>query len=280
MLSTPEKVVFALALLVTLIVAWRAIWRLVRIISRGYGRPDWKAVPRRAIGVVLKTVSLAPTFKVRFWTGIMHGLVAWGFMYYLLVNIGDVTAGYSPGFMFMGSGVIGDFYRLGADLLSVGVLVGMLALAVRRYVLRPGSMSVRSNTLLNPKARWAIQRDSAIVAAFIILRGGFRFLGESYALAWEGPAPWQPLASGVATLWAGMTPAGLVVARHVSWWIALGLILAFIPYFPYTKHVHLFFAPINFLLSPARRSIGQLDPLDFEDQSVEQFGASKLERVS
>jgi len=280
MLSTPEKVLFGFALLVTLIVAWRAIVRLVRIIGRGYGRPELRALPRRIVGVVFKSVSLAPTFKVRIWTSILHGLVAWGFMYYLLVNVGDVAAGYIPGFMLMGSGVIGDIYRLGADLLSVGVLVGMLALAVRRYMLRPGSMSVRTNTLLHPKARWGIQRDSAIVTGFILLHVGFRFLGESFALASEGPDAWQPLASGAAALWAGMTPAGLVVARHVSWWFALGLILAFIPYFPYTKHVHLFFAPVNFLLSPERLSIGQLDPLDFEDQNVEQFGVSKLEDLS
>jgi Fe-S oxidoreductase len=280
MLSTPEKVVFAFAALATLIVAWRAITRLVRIIRRGYDRPDWKAVPARAVGVVLKTVSLAPTFKVRLWTSILHGLVAWGFMYYLLVNIGDVAAGYIRGFMMMGGGALGDLYRLGADILSVGVLVGMVALVVRRYILRPPVMSVRAETLLNPKARWGIQRDSAIVAGFILLHVGFRFLGESFQLAAQGRDAWQPLASTAAGLWIGLSPASLEVARHISWWIALGLIMAFLPYFPYTKHVHLFFAPINFLLSPQRLSMGQLDALDFEDQSIEQFGASKLEDLS
>jgi Fe-S oxidoreductase len=277
MLSTPEKYLFALAFLMTLVVAWRAISRLVRIIRRGYGRPDWKAIPARVVGVVLKTVSLAPTFKVRVWTSILHGLVAWGFMYYLLVNIGDVITGYVPGFAMMGSGTLGDLYRLAADVLSVGVLIGMVALVIRRYVLRPAVIQVRSETLLNPKARHGIARDSAIVAGFIILHVGSRFLGESFELAMHGRDIWQPLASGVAGVFAGMSPTGLIVARHVSWWFALGLIMVFIPYFPYTKHVHLFFGPINFLLSPSRPSMGQLDPLDFEDQSIEQFGASKLE---
>ncbi|MFH2039080.1 MAG: (Fe-S)-binding protein, partial [Chloroflexota bacterium] len=68
----------------------------------------------------------------------------------------------------------------------------------------------------------------------------------------------------------------LMVGEHVGFWLALGLILAFIPYFPYSKHVHLFFAPLNFLLKPERRSIGELSKLDFDDESVEQFGASNL----
>jgi Fe-S oxidoreductase len=48
------------------------------------------------------------------------------------------------------------------------------------------------------------------------------------------------------------------------------------PLFSYSKHVHLFFAPLNFLLKPQRRLIGELSKLDFEDESVAQFGASKL----
>jgi Fe-S oxidoreductase len=63
---------------------------------------------------------------------------------------------------------------------------------------------------------------------------------------------------------------------HFSFWIAIGLILLFIPYFPYSKHIHLFFAPLNFLLKPKRRSIGELSPIDFNDESLEQFGASSL----
>ena len=57
----------------------------------------------------------------------------------------------------------------------------------------------------------------------------------------------------------------------------LGTILLFIPYFLYSKHIHLFFAPLNFLLKPERRSIGELSKLDFDDESLEQFGATRLE---
>jgi Fe-S oxidoreductase len=48
------------------------------------------------------------------------------------------------------------------------------------------------------------------------------------------------------------------------------------PYFAYSKHVHLFFAPLNFLLKPERRSIGELGYLNLDDTSIQQFGAAKL----
>jgi Fe-S oxidoreductase len=74
-----------------------------------------------------------------------------------------------------------------------------------------------------------------------------------------------------------MSSTGLAIGEHLSFWIALGAILAFIPYFLYSKHIHLIFAPLNFLLKPERKSIGELDKLNFEDESIEQFGVSRLE---
>jgi Fe-S oxidoreductase len=77
-----------------------------------------------------------------------------------------------------------------------------------------------------------------------------------------------------------ISPTGLEIARHVAWWMALGLILVFLPYFPQSKHLHLFFAPLNFLLRPEWRSLGELARLDFDDESKEQFGAERIEHLS
>jgi Fe-S oxidoreductase len=91
------------------------------------------------------------------------------------------------------------------------------------------------------------------------------------------PDPWQPFATAVSGLWSGVSQIGLEIAIHLSFWLALGTILLFIPYFLISKHIHLFFAPLNFLLKPERRSIGELSKLDFDDESIEQFGATRIE---
>ncbi len=280
MLSLPEKIAFLLALLVTLILALQATRRLIAILGRGHGRPDWRAIPRRLPAVLAKTVSLSPVFRARPLPSLFHALVAWGFVYYLLVNLGDVLHAYLSEFTFLGTGLLGDAYRYGADLLSACVLLGMLALIARRFVLRTPELQTREATLLHPKARSGIQRDSAIVGGFILLHVGARLVGQSLALAQHGADRWQPFASTLAGVWVGLPPRALLIGEHVAWWLALGLILAFVPYFPYSKHLHLFFAPLNFLLRPERPSIGQLDRLDFDDQSVESFGASRLEDLA
>jgi Fe-S oxidoreductase len=230
--------------------------------------------------VLVKTASFTTVFRNRRWVSLLHGMVGWGFIYYMLVNLGDVLQAWIPGYSFLGRGILSGIYRLGADLLSLLILAGMLGLLVRRFFVRAPELAIRTGTPLMPKVRQRIGRDSAIVGIFILIHVGARFLGESFHLSLEGLDSWQPAASTLSTLWHSLSSNGLQVARHASWWVSIGGIILFLPYFLYSKHLHLFFAPINYLLHPARASMGALDALDFDDQSIEQFGAERIEYLS
>ncbi len=277
MLTLPEKIIFILAALLTAALVLRVAMRIVRIIGRGHGKPDWKLVPRRLLDTLVKTVALTPTWRKRLLTSMLHAMVVWAFMFYLFVNIGDSLEGLLPNFVFLGTGIVGHSYRLIADLLSVSALIGMSALLVRRFVLRPPELRIRESTLVLPKARAGIRRDSLIVGLFILFHVGGRFAGQVFKLALNGPDAWQPFASTASRLVSGLSNPALVLGEHVSFWLAIGLIMAFFPYFLYSKHIHIFMAPINFLLRPQRPSPGQLDKLNFEDTTVEQFGATRIE---
>jgi Fe-S oxidoreductase len=278
MLTLAEKILFFIATIASIYAAYRVAQRIARTLLRGQGKPDLELARKRLVSALFKVTVLQPTFKIRFWPSLFHALIAWGFMYYLLINLGDVLEAFIPGFHFMGTGTIGGIYRLLGDLLTVGVLVSMVAMLLRRFALKAPELTARQDVLLHPRARAGIRRDSAIVGMFILVHVGSRFLGQSFALAIEGsPDPWQPFASAVANLWSGWSTAALTVAEHVTFWLALGTILAFMPYFLISKHIHLFFAPLNFLLKPERRSMGELSKIDFDDESLEQFGATRLE---
>ena len=278
MLTLSGKIILSLLIIATLYAAWRATLHLARIIRRGYGVIDWSLAGKRLVSVLADLAIMRPTLNLRLGVSLVHLVVVWGFSIYLLVNLGDVLQGYIAGFHFLGTGLIGNLFRLGADVLSVGVIVGMLVFLVRRFVFKPENLTARSKTMLHPKARAGILRDSAIIVAFALTHVGARFLGESFALALEGPDAWQPFASAVSTLWLGW--GGLEIARLVAFWLAITTIMAIIPYFPYTKHVHLVFAPLNYLLKPERRSIGELSAIDFENEAIEQFGATNLSDLS
>ncbi len=277
MLTMPERIIFALVVALSLLLTSRAIVRIIRIIRRGHGRPDWSVLKRRLISIPPRIISFQPVFRFRLIPSLFHGLIGWGFLYFVIVNLGDLLQAYLPGYQFLGTGMLGNLYRLGADIFSIAVLVGISAMILRRFVLKSKELTARSDILLHPKARFGILRDSAIVGAFVTLHVSSRFLGETFKLAQLGPDPWQPFASVVSRLWLGASTTALIIGLHASFWVSLGLILAFLPYFLYSKHIHLFFAPINFLLKPERKSIGELSQLDFTDESIESFGVSHLE---
>jgi hypothetical protein len=112
---------------------------------------------------------------------------------------------------------------------------------------------------------------------FIFIHNTARLLGESFYVAEAGVRDsWQPFISTVAGLWSGADAGTLLFGERLMFWLSIGAVVAFLPYFPYSKHIHLFFAPINFALKPERKSIGQLSYINLDDQSIEQFGAAKM----
>ena len=280
MLTTPERLLFLLLLVATVTLASKGTYRIIRIISRGRGKPDWGIGIRRAWGAFAKTVTFSPVLRDRLLPSLLHGFVGWAFIYYLLVNLGDVLEGFIPDYLFLGTGTVGNLYRLGVDVLSVAALIGMTGLLIRRFALKAPELTIRESTLLHPKAKTGIRRDSAIVGGFILVHVGSQFLAQSFAIAATGADPWQPFASAVSGLWSSLSEPALIVGEHIWWWLAIGSILLFLPYFLYSKHIHLFFAPLNFLLHPERPSMGTQEALDFEDESVEQFGVARLEDLS
>ncbi len=280
MLTLIEKILFVIAVLVSLFYTWAGVQRIIKIIGRGQGKPDWRLLPQRFWEVTFKVVSFRTLLRFRLVPSLFHALIGWGFLFYLLVNLAELVQGYVPDYRFLqNTGALGDTYRLLADLFTLGVLVGISGMIIRRFIISPPELSVRESTMLDSRARKGIKRDSAIVASFVIVHAVGRLLGESVFLAGNSPDAWQPFATMVGGLFVGMNEGTRTILEHVGFWMSLGSILAFLPYFPYTKHIHLFFAPINFLLKPERKSIGELSYVDFEDESIEQFGTTNLEHL-
>jgi Fe-S oxidoreductase len=287
-LSPPEKVLFIALAAISVWFTILGFRRVLRIIGRGSRRfhyPRWDRLPRRLGAAIVRTLSQSTVFKDRPGVSTFHAFVFYGFVYYLLVNGYDAARGLLPlPWTALDVGIVGDLFRLGADVLSVLILVGVVFFLVRRFGVKDRRLDQREGTLLHARVRSGeVRRDSAIVGAFILGHVGFRLLGEGFFVAHEGrPDAWQPFASTIAGL-VGYAP-DRIVGWHVGWWGALGLILAFLPYFPRSKHIHLFAAPAKFTLERrhpdgAPVPLGALEPIDFEDETAEQYGAASLEHL-
>jgi len=286
LLTLPEKLLFALLAVVSLYFAVVGFRRVILAVSRGERGyyPSFNHLTERCGEAIARTISQSTVFRDRPLVSFFHALVFYGFIFYALVNLFDLLEAYLPPAWLHGfhQSVLGGLYRLGADLFTALVIVGVGYFFVRRFLLRdPRLLSVNPRTLSHEDALMGLRRDSLIVLGFIFLHVGFRLLGHSSLLAYQGQAdPWQP----VASLLAGLIGPGdnRIIGWHIGFWGALGLILAFLPYFPRSKHLHLFMAPANFALEPRHQdgskvSSGVLSPINFEDESVERYGVERLE---
>ena len=280
MLPLPQKVAFFLFAAVMGVMGVHGFRRLYRRVAAG--RPDTELrtnQPLRRIWYALATtLTQRRTFRKRPWVSFFHSLIFYGFVLYLLVNLIDAVDGFVE-LPLQSLGRAGNLYVLAADLLGAGVLVGVVALVLRRFLL-PSRSDFRFNerTLLHKDVRAKyITQDSIIVSAFILFHVGSRAIGAGAKLAARGPDRFAPFAMLLSHLFA---PQHALAWCIFGYWGALGSVLAFLAYFPYSKHIHIFLAPAKYLVARDSSS-GVLPPMDV-DMDVEEpkLGANKLEDLA
>ena len=270
MLTLVEKILFILLALASFYYGGTKISGVYRAITRGKPDPRFDNLAGRIGRAVWIVLSQQSVFKARPIVSFLHALIFYGFVFYFLVNLVDVLEG------FLGIHARGgawNLFNLFGDLLTASVLVGIVGMVIRRLVVRPKDFDFPANVPVEPEVRAGIFRDSSIVAGFIIFHVGSRLFFKATQLALQGPDSFQLVSSALASMLAGVSPQLLDLLNHFFWWGALGSILVFIPYFPRSKHIHLFLAPVNLALKKDKP--GVLQPMDFEKEEV--FGAAKLE---
>ncbi len=234
MLSIWERLIFLALLSVSAYFTYRNFSLAIRAIKRGREEKREFTLWLGIQALVLQR----PIFKARFITSFFHSFVLLAFLLYALVNLQDVVAAFISDFRLFGRTQLQNIFDLATDLLSFLALIAVLYFAVRRFVIADRRLSFRENVPLHEGAISGIKKDSAIVLAFIFTHVFFRVL--HVAAGMENPDPYMPFASLFFPFVGGNE-----VLHHVFWWIGIGAILAFFPYFPYSKHVHLFFAPVK-----------------------------------
>ncbi|MBA3877537.1 MAG: Fe-S oxidoreductase, partial [Anaerolinea sp.] len=136
------------------------------------------------------------------------------------------------------------------------VLVGV----VMAFAIRLGQRPVRFVGSYLQVAYNILLFEAAITITLFLWHGTQIALGRN-----EYPAEWAPISSAVARLF----PRGAVteVLERVFVWAHALLILAFLVYIPYTKHLHTLVVWFNVFFGRTRAR-GRLEPLQFDDPNV------------
>ncbi len=271
MLPHSQQIAFAIFAALCLALGARAFARLYKLIASGRPDPDQRLnkLPLRLYKAAVLSLTQARTFRTRRVIGIFHSFIFYGFIFYLLVNFVDAIEGFYP------LPPLPRVYVLLADLLSAAVLLGVLVLVARRFLLPARrDFTFNARTILHPAVKLGkVSRDSLIVSAFILFHVGSRALGQAAAVA-QHPDPYAPFATLLSHL---INPVNAQHWREFGYWGALGSVLAFLVYFPYSKHIHIFMAPVKYTVARTEPT-GVLPALALDlEAETSALGAAKLE---
>lgn len=193
--------------------------------------------------------------------GILHLCIYWGFVVLLFVVVESIIEGFFEGFSFA---FLGPFYSVLTflqDFFGALVLVTVLFSLVRRYIGTPERLRV--DTSSRKDASFILVMIALVMVTMFGMSVEKILLGQS-----QGYRP-------VSEFMAGFFSGGSHTMYEVFFWAHILIVFAFLNYLPYSKHFHVLSSVVNTFLSNFRIPYQgiTLKPINFEDESITQYGA-------
>ncbi len=260
----------------------RTIYRMVRSLTRGNPEP----MPRfnrlfdRLVSVVVyflfqRKVAQTDWRSWRNWS-LHHLLIFWGF---LLITVGTVE--------FLAKGVVPSFsyglflpdvlyhpLKAVIDSFNLIVLVVLVYAVFRRLVLKPSLIPM--------------SLDAALIIGGIAALMVTHFLYHGFEIAHAATVSHQSVSSiepgtPVSTFVAGwLMPVGADashLAAQIAFWLHVVIVLSFLNYLPYSKHIHLIGAlPNIFFRNLEEDQRLRMPKLDLEDEN--QWGVARFQQFT
>jgi Fe-S oxidoreductase len=266
-------------------VASRRMWWLYRLAASGQPAPERIEAVRShpARDAEAQATEVFGQRKLLKWSvpGVAHFLTFWGFIILILTIIEAYGDLFSRTFAIPG---IGRWAAIGfvEDLFAVAVLAGIATFAVIRLRNDPKREGRKSRfDGSHTGAAWLVLLMIFLVIATLLLYRGAQINTGVF------PYAHGAFASQIVGHW--LHPLGLSANKALETIFVLAqlaVILGFLVFVTYSKHLHIFIAPLNVLFSRRPDGLRALQPmrsggkvLDFEeaDPDTDIFGRGKIE---
>ena len=237
-----QSVIFAIVLIAAVYLFSRNVRKISRNIALGKesGRNDrkaerWKVMARVAMG--------QSKMMARPLAGFFHLLIYAGFVIINIEVLEIVIDGLFGTHRFLA--FLGGFYNflIGSfEILALGVLLACVVFLARRNILRlPRFHKPEMKGWPAKDANLILAIEIVLMTAFLTMNAADLLLqqigSEHYTVAGS-----YPVSSLWASLFSGMSEAGLIALERAMWWLHIVGILAFLNYLVVSKHLHIILA--------------------------------------
>jgi len=171
-----------------------------------------------------------------------HPLIFWGFCFFVIASALMFAGGIAAPWLRIPQAEEIPVLGTVVDLFAVAVLIGLIASSIRRYLFTPPGLQRTADATI------VVSLIAALMVTHLAAEAGGRarqLLPQAAAApehAWQ--PTWLPAGNAVAhvLLAAGMDARTVVGLGTVAWWTHAGILLFFLVYLPYSKHMHLIWA--------------------------------------
>ena len=208
--------------------------------------------------------------------GALHAAVFWGFIVLTLGTVEILIHGVIPAFTFeslLPAPIYGVFL-LSQELFAGLVLAAVSVLLYRRLVVKPRRL--QGDNVHSGDAIFILSMIAALMLTLIVTAAFERVVQPRHAMAL------QPISSAVAAAFAWVSPAAAEVIGTASWWMHALIVLVFLNYLPYSKHLHVITSLPNtyFSNTSGPGQVGRMRPMDLEAEGLETFGAADVRELT
>ncbi|HET9494186.1 MAG TPA: heterodisulfide reductase-related iron-sulfur binding cluster [Chloroflexia bacterium] len=163
--------------------------------------------------------------------GVAHAITFYGFLVIQVTTLVLFAQGLFPGLHvpFFGDNI---GWLLFVDVIQALVLVAMVTFFWRRLVTRPERLTESLGAL------GILAAISLLMISALVLQGIRINLGDE-------PGKWRPFSTAVGSAFAGLDTGAQTVIHGIAYFTHLFIILGFLVYIVYSKHLHIFVSPLN-----------------------------------
>ncbi|MGH3752363.1 MAG: (Fe-S)-binding protein [Pseudonocardiaceae bacterium] len=264
----------------TLVLAGRRVWWLYRLIRSG--QPDHGRSADLGARLRTQLVEVFGQRRLLSWTvpGLAHFFTFWGFVILITVYVEAYGALFDERFAIP---LIGHWPVLGflQDLIALAVLVSIITFAVLRVRQAPERQQRASRFYgSHTGGAWLI-----LFMIFNVIATMFLFRGTAVNTQTLPYAEGAFASEAAGALLAPLGVSANEVLETVGLLAHIGVMLAFLVIVLYSKHLHIFIAPVNVSAKRMPKALGPLLPMesggkqiDFEDPGEDDiFGRGKIE---
>jgi Fe-S oxidoreductase len=265
-MSPAPAIVLAVVLVVAMVLFSRRALLLYRLVRLGKPAKRFDDLPGRVRAEAVVVIGQSKLLQ-RLLPGLMHAAIFWGFMVLLPTILAAMIGIVDKHATLPWLGEQG-WYAVLVDVFALLVLLGVITAFVIRKVQRPprfvGSHLGEADVIL----LWI----AGIVITLFLWHASRIALGLN-----EYPAAWAPISGLLARVLDGALSS---TVERAAVWAHVLLILSFLVYLPYSKHLHIFLAAVNVFFGRTK-SRGRLEPVDFEAPAEEvRFGSATVADMS